>query len=170
MWWCLTTMWRPCDSKYSSVLRLFGQTSHHLICSSPQPARQAWVLSLTFRAAAASHPLPPPCELAYASNTSFIIIVVVLGDVHCIIYKVSYNVSNISYLNSPPPTTSVLKQLLVIPGAHPHVPSSWCHITDSDLQPETLHPRGQGCKAPSWESFLDFFLYFFYRKNLVQRW
>jgi hypothetical protein len=38
----------------------------------------------------------------------FFIIIVVLGVVHCSIFKGSYNISNISYLNSPLPLLSFI--------------------------------------------------------------
>jgi hypothetical protein len=39
-------------------------------------------------------------------HVQILFFIVVLGGVHCGIYKSSYNVSNISYLNSPPPLLS----------------------------------------------------------------
>jgi hypothetical protein len=51
--------------------------------------------------------------LFYIVNIRFILFIIVLGGVHCVLYKDSYNVSNISYLNSPPPPLSFIPPSLI---------------------------------------------------------
>jgi hypothetical protein len=42
---------------------------------------------------------------------NLVFLIVVLGGVHCVIYKCSYTISNISFLNSSPPSFSFIPLL-----------------------------------------------------------